>query len=82
MNILKYAMDSAHTLIPSKSFRGKALELIASSLTKVFENGEVSSTAKRNAACALVLCRQLLGDAKAVGAIIVKLIDIVHASGI
>ena len=78
VDILKYAMDSAHTLIPSKSFRAKALELIASSLTKVFENGgegEVSSTAKRNAACTLVLCRQLLGDAKAVGTIIVKLID-------
>ncbi|KAL7535862.1 hypothetical protein ACHAXR_006778 [Thalassiosira sp. AJA248-18] len=73
---LKYAMTSAHTLIPSKVFRSKALELIASSLMKVFTAGsESSASAKRNAACALVLCRQLLGDAAAVGEIIVQLID-------
>ena len=72
---LKYALSSAHTLIPSKSFRAKALELIAVSLTKVFEDGSVSSTAKRNAAFTLALCHQLLGDSKSVGTIIVQLID-------
>jgi len=72
---LKYALSSAHTLIPSKSFRAKALELIAVSLTKVFEDTSVSSTAKRNAAFTLALCHQLLGDSKSVGTIIVQLID-------
>lgn len=72
---LKYALSSAHTLIPSKTFRAKALELIAVSLTKVFEDTSVSITAKRNAAFTLALCRQLLGDSKSVGTIIVQLID-------
>jgi len=75
VEILKYALSSAHTLIPSKSFRAKALELIAVSLTKVFEDTSVSSTAKRNAAFTLALCHQLLGDSKSVGTIIVQLID-------
>ena len=88
---LKYAVISAHTLIPSKSFRFKALELIASSLTKVFEDdnsGSSSSSssngataaAKRNAAFTLALCRQLLGQANAVGGIIVQLIDSSNSS--
>ena len=72
---LKYAMSSAHNLIPSKSFRGETLCLIADSLNKVFTSETSSESAKRNAACALVLCRQLLGDASAVGEIIVQLID-------
>lgn len=72
---LTYALQSAHNLIPSKAFRSKALELIASSLNTVFVDGASSASAKRNAACTLVLCRQLLGDATAVGEIIVKLID-------
>mmetsp|Transcript_9882 Transcript_9882/g.17772 ORF Transcript_9882/g.17772 Transcript_9882/m.17772 type:complete len:973 (-) Transcript_9882:69-2987(-) len=72
---LHYALDSAYNLIPSKAFRGKALELIAKSLMKVFADVNASASAKRNAACTLVLCRQLLGDANAVGEIIVQLID-------
>jgi 26S proteasome regulatory subunit N2 len=72
---LRYALDAAHNLIPSKSFRGKALGLIATSLAKVFSSDGASASAKRNAACTLVLCRQMLGDASAVGEIIVQLID-------
>lgn len=71
---LKYALSSAYNLIPSKVFRSQALELIAASLVKVFVDGS-SGLARRNAACTLVLCRQLLGDATAVGEIIVRLID-------
>jgi len=76
---LKYALSSAYNLIPSKAFRSQALELIASSLLQVFVDG--SGLARRNAACTLVLCRQLLGDATAVGEIIVQLIDDKESDG-
>eukprot|EP00584_Thalassiosira_punctigera_P008907 CAMPEP_0172545146 /NCGR_PEP_ID=MMETSP1067-20121228/15139_1 /TAXON_ID=265564 ORGANISM="Thalassiosira punctigera, Strain Tpunct2005C2" /NCGR_SAMPLE_ID=MMETSP1067 /ASSEMBLY_ACC=CAM_ASM_000444 /LENGTH=1140 /DNA_ID=CAMNT_0013331835 /DNA_START=143 /DNA_END=3565 /DNA_ORIENTATION=- len=72
---LRYAMGAAHELVPSKAFRSQALELIAKSLAKVFRDADASASARRNAACALVLCRQLLGDAEAVGEIIVQLVD-------
>ncbi len=83
---LKYALLSAHDLIPSKVFRNRVLQLIANSLNEVFcdpnnsnQSSETStnslSVAKRNAACTLVLCHQLLGDAASVGNIIVQLID-------
>lgn len=65
----------AYNLIPSKAFRGKALELIAGSLMTVFVDVEASASAKRNAVCTLVLCRQLLGDATSVGEIITQLVD-------
>ena len=78
---LRSALISAHDLIPSRSFRGRALELIGMSLNKVFigEGGSSGGSSKRNAACALVLCRQLLGDAAAVGEIIVTLLCVVVA---
>mmetsp|Transcript_4143 Transcript_4143/g.7986 ORF Transcript_4143/g.7986 Transcript_4143/m.7986 type:complete len:1136 (+) Transcript_4143:53-3460(+) len=75
LETLRFALDAAYNLIPSKAFRAKALELIAKSLLKVFGNADASASAKRNAACTLVLCRQLLGDANAVGEIVVQLID-------
>lgn len=83
---LKYALLSAHDLIPSKVFRTRVLQLIANSLNEVFcdpnnsnQSSETSvtslSVAKQNAACALVLCHQLLGDAASVGNIITQLVD-------
>ena len=85
METLKHALHSAHELIHSKVFRTKVLRLIANSLTSVFGASSSSSNnnniggslsvAKRNAACTLVLCHQLLGDATSVGEIIMQLID-------
>lgn len=80
---LKYALHSAQTLITSKNFRLEALSLVASTLEKLLEQkGDSSSKEKKfassnskEAACTLVLCRQLLGDADAVGKIITELID-------
>ena len=82
---LKYALQSAQTLITSKNFRVEALTLVASTLEKVMSlnsnnnNNNNSNYASTNnskeAACTLVLCRQILGDAMAVGKIITSLID-------
>ncbi|KAL7546303.1 hypothetical protein ACHAWF_009632, partial [Thalassiosira exigua] len=78
---LKYAMGAAHDLIPSKAFRGKALRLIAGSLEKVFGDDSNSPAARRNAACALVHCRQLLDDATAAGDVVKRLIDASDSEG-
>mmetsp|Transcript_31663 Transcript_31663/g.76643 ORF Transcript_31663/g.76643 Transcript_31663/m.76643 type:complete len:1171 (-) Transcript_31663:211-3723(-) len=75
VDTLGRALRSAHDLIPSKAFRGRAMTSIAGALEEVFSGDSASSSARRNAACALVLCRQLLGDADAVGDIVVRLID-------
>ena len=81
---LKYALYAAQTLISSKNFRGEALTLVASTLEQVLQqkfNGEYSSNNAKEVACTLVLCRQILGDAEAVGKIITSLIDASEASG-
>ena len=75
LDTLKYALEAASTLIPSKAFRSQALELISASLETVFGKEDASLAAKRSAACTLVLCRQLLGDAEAVAKIIVQLME-------
>jgi len=80
---LKYALQSAQTLITSKNFRLEALSLVASTLEKLLEQKGGSSIKEKKyassnfkeAACTLVLCRQLLGDADAVGKIVTELID-------
>ena len=79
---LKYALHSAQTLITSKNFRVEALSLVALTLEKLLEKdvgsgdgGRYSSTYSKEAACTLVLCRQLMGDDMAVGKIITRLID-------
>lgn len=82
---LKYALQSAQTLITSKNFRLEALSLVASTLEKFLEQKggssgsgkekKYASSNSKEAACTLVLCRQLLGDADAVGKIITELID-------
>lgn len=74
---LKYALQSAQTLITSKNFRVEALTLVASTLEKLLQskNGDYSSSNSKEAACTLVLCRQILGDAEAVGRMITSLID-------
>ena len=84
---LKYALQSAQTLITSKNFRLEALSLVASTLEKFLEQKggssgsgsgkekKYASSNSKEAACTLVLCRQLLGDAEAVGKIITELID-------
>ena len=65
IDVLGRAMTSAHDLIPSKAFRSRALSSIADSLDVVFCGAvgvvKANAVARRNAACALVLCRQLLG---------------------
>ena len=77
VSILKYALQSAQTLITSKNFRVEALTLVASTLEQLVQakNGDYSSNTTKEAACTLVLCRQILGDAVAVGKIITSLID-------
>mmetsp|Transcript_15820 Transcript_15820/g.24607 ORF Transcript_15820/g.24607 Transcript_15820/m.24607 type:complete len:1136 (+) Transcript_15820:111-3518(+) len=77
VSILKYALQSAQTLITSKNFRVEALTLVASTLEQLVQakNGDYSSNTTKEAACTLVLCRQILGDAVAVGKIITLLID-------
>jgi 26S proteasome regulatory subunit N2 len=79
---LKYALQSAQTLITSKNFRLEALSLVASTLEKLLEQQteKYSSSNSKEAACTLVLCRQLLGDADAVGKIITELIDTTSSS--
>ena len=75
VNILQHAMTIAQSLISSKLFRSKALSMIATSLDNIFTSASASESAKRHAACALVLCYQLLNDALSVGKIITHLID-------
>ena len=75
VNILQHAMTIAQSLISSKLFRSKALSMIATSLDNIFTSVSASESAKRHAACALVLCYQLLNDALSVGKIITHLID-------
>jgi 26S proteasome regulatory subunit N2 len=77
VNILSHAMNIAQSLISSKIFRSKALSMIASSLDTIFTSSDLASSEgdKRHAACALVLCYQLLNDALSVGKIITHLID-------
>ncbi|KAL7497666.1 hypothetical protein ACHAWT_006054 [Skeletonema menzelii] len=80
VSILKYALASAQTLISSKNFRVEALKLVASTLEQFGKRtssdmSAYSSSIAKEAACTLVLCRQILGDADAVGKIITALID-------
>mmetsp|Transcript_18770 Transcript_18770/g.37872 ORF Transcript_18770/g.37872 Transcript_18770/m.37872 type:complete len:1131 (-) Transcript_18770:52-3444(-) len=77
VSTLKYALQSAQTLITSKNFRVEALTLVASTLEQLVlsKNGDYSSTNTKEAACTLVLCRQILGEAEAVGKMITLLID-------
>ena len=75
VDTLKHALGSANGMILSKAFRERALGLIAQSLAGAFGDEGAPAAARRNAACALVLCRQLLGDADAVGEIVVRLLD-------
>eukprot|EP00984_Skeletonema_dohrnii_P027717 scaffold17345_cov88-Skeletonema_dohrnii-CCMP3373.AAC.2 len=77
VSTLKYALQSAQTLITSKNFRVEALTLVASTLEQLVQskNGDYSLSNTKEAACTLVLCRQILGEAEAVGKIITSLID-------
>mmetsp|Transcript_6645 Transcript_6645/g.11182 ORF Transcript_6645/g.11182 Transcript_6645/m.11182 type:complete len:1130 (-) Transcript_6645:60-3449(-) len=77
VSTLKYALQSAQTLITSKNFRVEALTLVASTLEQLVlsKNGDYSLSNTKEAACTLVLCRQILGEAEAVGKMITLLID-------
>mmetsp|Transcript_21670 Transcript_21670/g.45520 ORF Transcript_21670/g.45520 Transcript_21670/m.45520 type:complete len:1137 (-) Transcript_21670:41-3451(-) len=82
LDTLSYALDAASALIPSKAFRTKSLELIASALDRVWNaTAAVLAAAKRHAACKLVHCRQLLGDDRGVADVIVRLLDAPRLQG-
>ena len=75
VSVLNGALKTASDLIPSKAFRSEALGLIGGSLHDVFGDVSAPEPARRSAACALALCRQLLDDAAAVSSIVTSLID-------
>ncbi|KAL7470263.1 hypothetical protein ACHAXS_010497, partial [Conticribra weissflogii] len=91
LDTLGYALEAASTLIPSKAFRNKALELIASALDRVWNaatdddhddaDAAVLTAARRHAACKLVHCRQLLRDDRGVADVIVRLLDAPRLQG-
>jgi len=74
VEVLQRALGAASRLIPDKAFRAGALGMIGAGLSDAFVS-HGSAVARRHAACALVLCRQMLGDAAGVADVIAQLID-------
>lgn len=71
---LKYALDAAVTLVTSKSFRDKALVIVAERLKERFDATGPGEAEHGNAAVSLCRCHQILRNAKAVSDIVSSLL--------
>ena len=76
MNTLRYALDAAATLVPSKVFRDENLTLVAAALRTVFDDVESApASMRRGFAMTLTHCLQVLGSAQGVSKIVALLLD-------